>query len=356
MRRGLIAWSKAELPEAVFAARLERLRAAMSKEALDAVVVYTNNTRTAGVSWLAAFVPYWAEGLLVVPRAGDPLLVMAFSNRVVGWGKSVSCVARFEGTPRVGLGAGKYLASIDAKRVGVVDFDTLRAAIAADLAEAAPGATLSDASALFERARAQADPAEIELVARAGTIAQRALARIRGDETAIGEALAAVEGEARGAGAEEVYLAAAPDLARDHRFRRIEGAVEPGGSFAVRATIAYKGSWVRMTRTLFRDVDDAGLNDRAAEIFAAAVARLPEASGFTDLSSWLIEGCRTAQPLDPIMGSTLDAPRMPAPLSLATAQAVIAVDGRPVAIAAPILLGSTGYPASLLVAPVFNRG
>jgi Xaa-Pro aminopeptidase len=355
MRRGLIAWSKAELPESVFAARLERLRAAMAKEALDAVVVYTNNTRTAGVSWLAAFVPYWAEGLLVVPREGDPLLVMAFSNRVVGWGKSVSCVARFEGTPRVGLGAGKYLASIGAKRVGIVDFDTLRAAIAADLAEAASGVALGDASALFERARAQADPAEIELAARAGTIAQRALAKIRGDEKAIGEALAAAEGEARGAGAEEVYLAAAPDLARDHRFRRIEGAVEPGKSFAVRATVAYKGSWVRMTRTLLRDAADANLSDRAAEIFAAAVARLPEASGFTGLSSWLIEGCRTAQPLDPIMGSSLDTPGIPAPLSVATAQAVIAVDGRPVAVAAPVLLGTPGYPASLLVAPIFNR-
>lgn len=355
MRRGLIAWSKAELPESVFAARLERLRSAMAKESLDAVVVYTNNTRTAGVSWLTAFVPYWAEGLLVVPRDGDPSLIMAFSNRVVGWGKRVSCVARFEGTPRIGLAAGKYLGTLGATRVGVVDFDMLRAAVASDLADAAPSATLADATVLFERARAQADPAEIELAARAGTIAQRALARIRGDENAIGEALAAAEGEARSAGAEEVYLAAAPDLARDHRFRRIEGTVEPGGSFAVRATIAYKGSWVRMTRTLFRDAADAGLSDRAAEAFAAAVARLPDTGGFAGSPSWLIEGCRTAQPLDPIMGATVDAQRAPAPLSVATAQAIVVIDDRPVAIASPILLGTAGYPASLLVTPIFNR-
>ena len=72
MRRGFIGWSKAELPEAVFAARMKRLRDAMAPQGLDALVVYTNNTRTAGVSWLTAFVPYWAEGLLVVPQGRRP--------------------------------------------------------------------------------------------------------------------------------------------------------------------------------------------------------------------------------------------------------------------------------------------
>src|SRR5690348_3386433 len=134
MRRGYIGWSKAELPEAVFAARLKRLRDAMATQNLDALVVYTNNTRTAAVSWLTAFVPYWAEGLLVVPKSADPFLTMAFSNRIVGWGKRVSYVARFEGGAKPGVAAGKYLAELGAKRVGVADLDGLRAAVAQDLA------------------------------------------------------------------------------------------------------------------------------------------------------------------------------------------------------------------------------
>ena len=48
MRRGLIARSRVELPDAVFDARLARLRAAMG--GLDALLVYTNNTRPAAVS------------------------------------------------------------------------------------------------------------------------------------------------------------------------------------------------------------------------------------------------------------------------------------------------------------------
>src|SRR5579862_1697587 len=355
MRRGLISWSKTELPESVFAARVERVRAAMAQEGLDALVLYTNNTRPGAVTWLTAFVPYWAEGLLVVPRAGDPLLTMAFSNRVVGWGKSVSRVARFEGTPRFGLAAGKYLAANGAKRVGVADFDGLRLAIANELAEAANGAQLSDATALFERARAKADTAEIALIAKAGTITREALAHVLGSEGQLGDAIAAVDGAARLAGAEEVYMAAAPDLDRDHRFRRIEGPAARGERFALRATVAYKGSWIRMTRTISRDRGEAALHDRGAEIFAAAVAQLPSAAGFQGFRSWMIEGCRLAQPLDPLMGSMISEPRAPAPESLVTAQAVIDLDGRKVALAAPVLIGAAGAPASFLVHPLFNR-
>src|SRR5215475_2716685 len=71
MRRGLIAHSKVELPDAVFDARLERLSAAMA--GLDALLVYTNNTRPAGVSWLVGFVPYWSEAMLALPRDGPPV-------------------------------------------------------------------------------------------------------------------------------------------------------------------------------------------------------------------------------------------------------------------------------------------
>ncbi len=354
MRRGLIAWSKAELPESVFEARLQRLRTAMSAEGLDALVLYTNNTRSAAVSWLTAFVPYWAEGLLVVPRADDPLLAMAFSNRVVGWGKGVSRVARFEGIPRVGSGAGKYLSACAAKRVGVPDLDGMRQAVAHDLADAAPAAQLIDATALFERVRATPDAAEIALTAKAGTIAQRALSQILGSEGQIGDAIAAAEGEARLLGAEEVYIAACCDLDRDHRFSRVEGAASLGSSFALRATIAYKGSWVRMTRTLFRDKTKAELARRAAEHFAAAIAQLPRADGFDGFRSWLIEGCQLAQPLDPLLGSALDEQRALAPGSLVTAQAVMEIAGSKVALAAPVLVGMAGFPASFLVHPVFT--
>ncbi len=352
MRRGLIAWSKAELPEAALDARLCRVREGLVAQGLDALVLYTNNTRPAAVSWLTAFVPYWAEGLLVVPRDGDALLTMAFSNRVVGWGKGVSRVARFEGVPRIGLAAGKYLAALGAKAVGVADLECLRHAVAADLAEAAAGAKLTDATSLFRRVRAAADVQEIALAVTAATIARNALAQATGGEGNIGETIAAVESHARLAGAEEVYMAAAPDLDHDARFRRIEGTAKLGRSFALRATIAYKGSWTRMTRTICSTPEDAALTARARETFAAAVALLPSAVGFEGFRSWLVEGCRLAQPLDPLSGSALAEAAPIACGSLVSVQAVLDIEGRTIALAAPALVGAEGFPSGILVQPI----
>ncbi len=118
MRRGLIARSPVELPDAVLDARLDRVRAAMRQAQLDALVVYTNNTRPAGVSWLAGFVPYWSEALLVVPRDGAPYLVAALSFRVKTWIERVSRLGDVLHKPRVGLKAAQQIAVRAERRRG----------------------------------------------------------------------------------------------------------------------------------------------------------------------------------------------------------------------------------------------
>jgi Xaa-Pro aminopeptidase len=345
MRRGLIARSQAELPDAALDARLDRVRAAMRTASLDALIVHTNNTRPAGVSWLTGFVPYWSEALLLVPRDGDPVLVVALTYRVKTWIERTSRVADVIHTPRIGLEAGRRIAAAKADAaVGIVDFDNLSAGIADDLREGGPNLALRDASALFAQARAAADPAEIALATKAASIARDALSRIPRAGDDLGKMLAAAEAAARLQGAEEIYLAAAPDLARDHRLRRIEGAVTPGPSFAVRASVAYKGSWVRMVRTI-------GCGQAASEAalarLAAAVRGLPGERGFMDCTSWLVEGCRLAQPLEPLMGSRAVAPHPPAPGMLVSVQTHLDIGGTPVLIGAPALVGG-----DLLVEPI----
>ena len=345
MRRGLISRSLAELPDAALDARVERLRAAMIEARLDALLVYTNNTRAAGVSWLTGFVPYWSEALLVVPRAREPVLVVALTFRVKSWIERTSRVAEVVHTPRIGLEAARMIAAAQADAaVGIADLDGLSAGIVDDLREGGPRLILSDASALFARLRAEADPAEIALAVKAATIAQTALAP---------QTLAQVwerssprsKRRARLLGAEEVYVAVAPDLAHDRRLRRIEGEAALGDDFALRATVAYKGAWVRLVRTFGSAVP----SEEAAARFAAAVAQLPGERGFAGFSSWLVEGCRIAQPLEPLMGSRVADPNPPVPRSLVSVQACLEVDGRPVLLGAPALLGGRGEAASLLV-------
>jgi hypothetical protein len=342
MRRGLIARSKAELPDAVFDARLERLRAAM--HALDALLIYTNNTRPAAVSWLTGFIPYWSEAMLVVPRDGLPVLVVALTFRVKPWIEQTSRVADVIHAPRIGIETARLIAGRRAEAaVGVADFDHLPAGIADDLREAGPRLALCDASDLFATVRAPADPAEIMLTARASSIAASALTRIDPRDPA-GEVVAAVERDARRNGAEEVYVALAPDLARDRRLLRIEGEPALGPRFSVRASVAYKGSWVRRVVTVDRD----GAVSQAAEAaFADAVALLPSDSVLSRFSSFLVEGCWIAQPFEALMGSRVAAQRRPAAGAVVSVQASIDVEGQPINVGAPAIIGSCGMSASI---------
>jgi hypothetical protein len=343
VRRGLIARSKTELPDAVFDARLERLRAAMG--GIDALLVYTNNTRPAAVSWLTGFIPYWSEALVVVPHDGLPALVVALTFRVKPWIERTSRAAEVVHAPRIGIEAARLIAGCRADAVvGVVDFDHLPVGIADDLRETGPQLAMSDASELFAMVRTPADPAEIMLTARASTIAAAALSRIERRDGAR-EVVAAVEGDARRSGAEEVYVAMAPDLARDLRFQRIEGEPSLGRRFAVRASVAYKGSWVRRTVTVDRD---GAASDGAEAIFADAIARLPSDRALSQLSSFLVEGCRLGQPLEALMGSRVAAPRPPLAGAVVSVQAAIEVEGRPVLLGAPALVGAAGAAASII--------
>jgi hypothetical protein len=95
----------------------------------------------------------------------------------------------------------------------------------------------------------------------------------------------------------------------------------------------------------------ARANEEAAARLAAAVAELPSERGFADVSSWLVEGCRIVQPLEPLMGSRIGEPMPPVPGALVSVQATFDVDGRPMLIGAPALLGRRGEAASLLAQP-----
>src|SRR5260221_1561129 len=118
MRRGLISHSRAELPDAILDARVARVREAMGAAGREKLLVYTNKTRRAGVSWLTGFVPYWAEALLVVSRDRGPVLVAALSHRVKRWIERTSRVAEVMHSPRIGFAAAGMIAAWEAHAAG----------------------------------------------------------------------------------------------------------------------------------------------------------------------------------------------------------------------------------------------
>jgi hypothetical protein len=71
VRRGLISWSRDEVPPSVLEGRVARIQEQMRAADLGVVLIYTSFARPSAVAWLTHFVPYWNEALLVVFPTGS---------------------------------------------------------------------------------------------------------------------------------------------------------------------------------------------------------------------------------------------------------------------------------------------
>ncbi len=309
MRRGLISWSRDEVPPSVLENRVSRLQAAMRKADLGALLVYTSFARPGAVAWLTHFVPYWNDALLVVPPAGAPVLLAAFSKRVQDWIRQVSHVGDVRSAPELGRAAAEYLEkrSSRAGRVGVVELDALPWPVAGPLVDR-PGVSLVDATSVYASVRQPADESEIRLARRATEIAAGAFASIPAGTRSASELLAALEGSARLAGAEDVQLRLAADLARDATLRRVEGDVPLANRYAVQMLMTYKAACVRVTRSLcagappqsWRAAQDrlVQAGTRISEGDFAAAAAGPDRPQY-----WQLESSLGSQPLSAVAGS-----------------------------------------------------
>jgi hypothetical protein len=311
MRRGLMGWNAEELPKAALEARIARLRAAMQRDGLDAALFYTNLVQPSAVTWLTGFTPYWSDGMLLLPGQGAPVFATALSKRVANWIRTTDTLSEIVNTPKPGVAVGKRMAEAGCKRVGVLELDALPAGLDDEIVGAAPGIAFADLSSVFAEVRRSVDDAERGLIARADALARTALDQIDADKAVDAGAVAGlVEKHARLGGAEEAYIAVAADLDADRRLIRVAGSLPLAGRFAVRASVAYKGCWVRRIRSFAHDAAarsayaaaDAWLANVAASIepgkpldvqLAARVKDLPGASPVTSMA----EGCVGSYPL-----------------------------------------------------------
>src|SRR5581483_466626 len=127
MKRGLIEWDPNELSAATLAARVARTQGVLAERGLDAAVFYTSVAQPGPVRYLTHFLPYWNEGVLVLPREGEPTLFVALSNRVFPWIKGSSTLKDVRASRNLGADAAGLLAERSAARVGLgADADELR--------------------------------------------------------------------------------------------------------------------------------------------------------------------------------------------------------------------------------------
>jgi len=330
---------------------------------LGVMLIYTSFARPSAVAWLTHFVPYWNEALLVVQPSGTPVLLAAFSKRMHDWIRSVSHVGEVRSAPDLGRAAAAFLKErpSEPSRIGVLELDALPWPVAEPIMKSEYGRAVVDATGLFASIRQPADEAEIRLARRAATIAAQAFKAIPAGAKSASELLSALDGSARLAGAEEVLPRLASDLRADATLRRLEGDALLGERYAVELSVAYKATWVRITRCVSIQAVPPSWRG-AADRFIETVERLneanlslePEVAGSVrpgKTVSWVLETCRGSPPLSIVATGETPSPS-PSTLpggSLACFSLQLDLDDGPWLGGEPLILGSGGQPSRLLI-------
>ena len=313
MRRGLIGWSKEEVPDAAMERRVTRTQARMREDGFDAVIAYTSFARPSVVSWLTHFVPYWNDGLVVVFPQGLPLLLAAFSKRVEPWIREVSRVGDVIMTPNLGKGVVDMLReripalAAGKAKIGLIERDELPWPIAEAFDQAGINSSLVDFTAQYAALRQPADDSEIGLARQALAIANKAFDAMPAGAKQASQALSVIDSLARLDGAEEVHLKVAPDLAANAALQRLEGDARLGAQHAIAVSLGYKSVWVRTVRCIAAKppaswaAAQAWFEQAALRLDAGNISAGPATAGLSGrLVAWTVEACVAGAPLSPI--------------------------------------------------------
>lgn len=255
MRRGWMDWDAREVPRELLLQRVRLVAAECDRRGLQALLVYSGFPRSAQVSALSHFVPFWSQALLAVTRTGRSLLTMATTGRTVQWIHTTSVVDEVLVGPEIGAVAARWLVQqgLQGSAVAVAGLDDLPHATHAGLRQELDEIRLLDAADWYSELGAGFAPTAA-VADRAQAIAQAALDSLTQAPWENAHAVvAALDAHCRREGAEEVAVYLAPDLQRDARLRRLEGDAPMGSGVAVQLTLAYKGHWLRIGGSFVHD-------------------------------------------------------------------------------------------------------
>jgi hypothetical protein len=121
MKRGLISWDKAQLPQTAFDARLGVINQQCEEFNVPAIAAYSDVWRANDVRYISNFMPYWNRALTVVPRGEKPILLCSLSPRVYPWIKSVTIHEVIVASPSLPVQIGKLCGERGWNRLGMLD-------------------------------------------------------------------------------------------------------------------------------------------------------------------------------------------------------------------------------------------
>ena len=278
MKRGLIAWDRVELPEAVFAARVERIRTRLTRSGLPGLVVFSDPWRSNPGRHLTNFMPYWGRSLLVVPASGAPVLVCGLSSRVYPWLRTVTTLEDIRPAQQLGQRLSQVVADRGWSNVGVLDLPRLPQDIHRELTNG--GLRVTDVSP--ELLGRWIDDSEIALRRLAAEMARRILdTTIANTIDRTDHQLAAnLERVFRLEGAEDVivWIGDGASMPRPPSGRPL------GDRFCVTVASERRGHWAMLSRVKDPRASPAEVRARFERVIGNTASEAPERLVIHDLS------------------------------------------------------------------------
>ena len=297
LNRGCSIWDRERVSEDEFRGRLDHVRRGMKERDVDLLLVYGDSRRFGHLAFVSHFMPKNRGALAVIPRQGEPALVVQEPSRNNPFSKTLTWIneVRSVGQFAQGLGDALKARELKPKRVGLVSVqEQLNIREWNGLARLLDSAELCDLSDFLASLRLVKSPAEQSLLKETNRILEQALARFE-KEARVGqkeyEVMALVEREARRQGVEDFRFLIA-------RSSEPEVGLRPAASFPIRkgeallvaVAASYQRYWAELGRTFCLGSPSQELvrsHNLAKSLFHKLVDSIKV--GSSDTAKWLLE-------------------------------------------------------------------
>src|SRR3990170_4054943 len=178
LNRGCSIWDRERVSEDEFRGRLDHVRRGMKERDVDLLLVYGDSRRFGQLAFVSHFMPKNRGALAVIPRQGEPALVVQEPSRNNPFSKTLTWIdeVRSVGQFAQGLGDALKARQLKAGRVGLVSVEEqLNIREWNGLVKLLEGAELSDLSDLLISLRLVKSAAERALVKKSASILESAL-------------------------------------------------------------------------------------------------------------------------------------------------------------------------------------
>ncbi|OGQ51359.1 MAG: hypothetical protein A2W66_08240 [Deltaproteobacteria bacterium RIFCSPLOWO2_02_56_12] len=297
LNRGCSIWDRERVSEDEFRGRLGHVRRGMKERDVDLLLVYGDSRRFGQLAFVSHFMPKNRGALAVIPRQGEPALVVQEPSRNNPFSKTLTWIdeVRSVGQFAQGLGDALKARELKPKRVGLVSVqEQLNIREWNGLAKLLDSAELCDLSDFLASLRLVKSPAEQNLLKETNRILEQALARFE-KEARVGqkeyEVMALVEREARCQGVEDFRFLIARSSEPEVGLRPAAPfPIRKGEALLVAVAASYQRYWAELGRTFCLGSPSQELvrsYNLAKGLFRKLVDSIKV--GSSDTAKWLLE-------------------------------------------------------------------